>query len=601
MVVQKIDAKKICTLIRLCKKSQNRAHRQLPSFARVQLHRAEPIKPVFRDTETCEVCKLGVLEAKNYISNTENQKNIVAFVKAEGCSSCPAKAKCEAAIDEYAATVFHFLEQELEGDVLCGLVGLCGKTEHPLTPVFIQLIDVIKNLKYSNVNSGCDICKHEFGVIRAYFANPKVRAAVHFLLEEKLCLLCPSKAKCQADLKQYADKVFAAVDKYLSKSTEICQKIGLCPKSQQHEAPTNQMTSQTQTKKVGGVQCSICEFVMRQLDELLAKNRTEQAIINALDKVCSLLPKTVNDECVSFVNEYGKMIINLLVQELAPEQICTALALCSGEQKIPQMDTTLTFSPLLLRGAPMQKAPLQAKVSPQCVLCEYLMTKLESILAKNATEQEIIHGLEKVCSLMPASLNADCTKMVDEYGPAIIKILVSEMRPAIVCTVLGLCPFAEVAQPKSSEYCEACETAMGYVVSLMKENSTQEELEHLLLKVCNFLPESVRGECNMVVMLYTPEIVQLLLNKVSPQKICTMLKLCSTPTSTKPETFNNNLPVPMLKLTSARRAKNMLGVDTKKCMYGPSYWCASRFNAKKCKMTAHCEEHFWNKNNATKK
>ena len=40
--------------------------------------------------------------------------------------------------------------------------------------------------------------------------------------------------------------------------------------------------------------------------------------------------------------------------------------------------------------------------------------------------------------------------------------------------------------------CTICETAMGYVTSLLQEEDTETEVEQLLDKACNFLPKILR-------------------------------------------------------------------------------------------------------------
>jgi len=50
-----------------------------------------------------------------------------------------------------------------------------------------------------------------------------------------------------------------------------------------------------------------------------------------------------------------------------------------------------------------------------------------------------MEGLDKVCSLLPGSLNETCKAFVDEYVPAIITMLRQEVDAAQVCQLLGLC------------------------------------------------------------------------------------------------------------------------------------------------------------------
>lgn len=52
----------------------------------------------------------------------------------------------------------------------------------------------------------------------------------------------------------------------------------------------------------------------------------------ALEKVCSLMPDTVREECAGFVQQYSQVIINLLVQGLDPAKVCTAVKLCTATE-----------------------------------------------------------------------------------------------------------------------------------------------------------------------------------------------------------------------------------------------------------------------------
>lgn len=54
-------------------------------------------------------------------------------------------------------------------------------------------------------------------------------------------------------------------------------------------------------------------------------------------------------------------------------------------------------------------------------------------------QEEIIHAVEQVCSILPSSLSSQCKDLIETYGQAIIDLLVQEADPKTVCTVLGLC------------------------------------------------------------------------------------------------------------------------------------------------------------------
>ena len=51
-------------------------------------------------------------------------------------------------------------------------------------------------------------------------------------------------------------------------------------------------------------------------------------VITALQKVCGLLSSDIREECKSFVAQYGEDIIDLLINEVDPQQVCSKLTLC---------------------------------------------------------------------------------------------------------------------------------------------------------------------------------------------------------------------------------------------------------------------------------
>lgn len=53
-------------------------------------------------------------------------------------------------------------------------------------------------------------------------------------------------------------------------------------------------------------------------------------VIAALEKVCGLYPSDIRDECKNLVEEHGQEIVDLLISELSPEQVCTKLSLCTS-------------------------------------------------------------------------------------------------------------------------------------------------------------------------------------------------------------------------------------------------------------------------------
>ena len=82
---------------------------------------------------------------------------------------------------------------------------------------------------------------------------------------------------------------------------------------------------------------------------------------------------------------------------------------------------------------------MSALCSLQKEIMSVLSTEGDHVCAPCSLQKEIMSALEKVCSILPSTVRADCKSFVDEYGPAVIALLEQELDPKVVCSQLGLC------------------------------------------------------------------------------------------------------------------------------------------------------------------
>ncbi|XP_073239351.1 prosaposin-like [Porites lutea] len=329
--------------------------------------------------------------------------------------------------------------------------------------------------------------------------------------------------------------------------------------------------------------CEICELVIPQIKEFLSQNATQEEVISVLEKTCDDLGPELSGMCKSLVDQYEPVIMkNLLALMADPQQACTALGLCQSKQKkviaAKLIMSTLPLAKNFLSSKP-KKAILKSKpykASPLCVLCEFVMTELKTLLSENATQEEIKEALEEVCSLLPSTIQSECKQFVEQYEQAIIEILVQELDPSMVCTALNLCASKkhQKAMEKpvalavgSNETCEICETVMTYLKNALADNATKEEILSLMKAVCNYLPSQIASECSAIVSEYGEAILDLIADS-DPHALCKEIGLCDSAVVKKK------------------------GGDF--CFLGASFWCASKQNAINCNALKHCTEHVWN-------
>lgn len=133
------------------------------------------------------------------------------------------------------------------------------------------------------------------------------------------------------------------------------------------------------------------------------------------------------------------------------------------------------------------------RASPECAVCEFVMSKVEALISNNRSEAAITAALEKVCHLMPVSIRAECDSFVDKYTAMVVKLLVADVTPAQVCSAIGLCAGEkESVHVVRKQKPVTCHLMVRYLHVLAKE--LHMSLKDVLQKVCNFLPKMDRPE-----------------------------------------------------------------------------------------------------------
>jgi saposin len=78
------------------------------------------------------------------------------------------------------------------------------------------------------------------------------------------------------------------------------------------------------------VECSLCKYVVAYVDAVIQTNKSEAAIDSALEKVCTILPHSINESCVKLVDQYGPVLVELIAKDATPSVVCNALKLCQN-------------------------------------------------------------------------------------------------------------------------------------------------------------------------------------------------------------------------------------------------------------------------------
>jgi len=547
-------------------------------------------------SDVCQFCESIVTDVHKFISAKKTEAEIAHFLST-ACAIIPNKQtadKCKTIVEEYVPELIDMIVSEVKPAAVCGLMHLCTGFKYTAKHPNAMLSPPLITVPLAKFESGvvvkeqkiCTDCKVFFGDIIDELTDPAMVKQLEDMIDAELCGLLPDtyKKECTDMVSEMLPIVLSYAKSYMN-ATEMCEALMFCPMTSERSQILFNVIKETALydslrKLVDAESCVICKMIMAEVLAMDRNANVQKEIENFVKtEICAHLG-TFKDSCTGLVDEYAALAFQFLATVLDPDTRCRGFGFCPAIDGPSSDDNALHF----VRKATPKEVQSSISTSTECILCEYVMGEIEKILENNKTEDEIIAALDKVCNIMPSTVRKSCLDFVNTYGPAIITILETELTPGEVCTVLGLCKSTRAVKTVTkkgddAETCLICETLVQYVEALLKENSTVTDVENIVKKICNFLPDTMKTECDTIIDEYGSLIVQYILAKYDPKEVCTMIKLC------------DGAGVESVRMVNLVPAKHRL--LSAKCTYGPSYWCASQENADQCGAVEHCKKYVW--------
>ena len=438
---------------------------------------------------------------------------------------------CKHIVDDYYIPAFEFIRTQLRPHMVCSLVGLCSPNllQSPKTSKAPPAIAMVKlspaqrqpvpgalnerlyvpaSVVQANSPS-CVMCEYVINSLDNYIEDRTNEAEIKKAVES-ICDKMPGsvKAKCDKFVETYEPAIVAFIVNNID-SDKICSMLHLCG------AEHNLLQSNTEISLKSDSSCEMCEFVMSEVFSVLKDPSDQEMVKNVLESICYRLPNSIERGCEDFVDKYTSVVIDFLVSGLSPDEVCSALQLCSTS-------VTRLVTP----------APVKADTS--CVLCEYVITTVDSMLEDKANQDQIKAALEAVCSVLPSSVEKQCDEFVDQYTALIIDMLTKDVSPEMVCANLGLCKQVsnvvlhevQMVREETRPYCALCEMVVADLDSMLQDKKNEAEIEQALSVVCSSLSAPVHKQCEKLVAKYTEKIIDMFVKEYSPKMICTELAMC---------------------------------------------------------------------------
>lgn len=183
----------------------------------------------------------------------------------------------------------------------------------------------------------CKDCTQIIELLTDMLSNPDLQKKIMSGIET-LCDHLPGPATTAQACKDEVEKMLPMAISFLSgfvKPTEICKMIGLCGSSGKQEKMLKYLMEAIQAAGASenaqpSAQCSFCILLVKTLEELLPKARTEEAVTKVFEEICKILPSTYRAQCQAFIDKYSKKLMDAILGYATPQALCALIHLCKG-------------------------------------------------------------------------------------------------------------------------------------------------------------------------------------------------------------------------------------------------------------------------------
>ncbi|CAG2240103.1 PSAP [Mytilus edulis] len=520
--------------------------------------------------------------------NWESWQDCIDCAKAEGvltdiCNRLTANADtCLAFVKDNIGKVFSKLSDGLDPEQICISLKVCPSLEqdfltkvlpapvsNDVLPVSNDVLSVSQDVIPNEINEITQDIGANFPMLRKTLNN-KSEDAINATLEE-ICNELPGQlgALCQkfeplllkalvdefsAEKACKAIKVCTAEDAFIvhehvlsckdckeimegfagETGIQVClQMAGICGKSKTHihHELTNSVEPENFEEPSGVAECTLCKFVMREVDNILSANKSEAAVNASLQQICNSLPDQLQGLC----QQFAPILLIAIKNGLDPNMACTTIKLCNNEDDYDMVEK-IEFDYDLVQKEALEKyekeEEINAKASIGCTLCKFIIQEIDHFIVTNESSAAINATVYNLCSKLPAPLD----KLCYGYAPVIVQDVVSGFDPELTCEKVKLCTNDSIAMTKdfpssnieevmikAGPECAICKLIVQEIDSFIAKNETASQINATVYAFCGKLPGPLTSLC----MTYAPIIVNDVVLGFDPEKTCEKVKLCT--------------------------------------------------------------------------
>lgn len=533
------------------------------------------------DDLPCELCEQLVNHLREVLvaNTTEIEfKQILEGLCKETKQSF--RKECLSVVDQYYDLIYGYVVDGLNATATCQLIGICPtsfknrpliapllpvdtaavasslsraaghiyipkddivvkviQTKQPspiLSPQEMQLpIDLLVPPHQQLYNKEfCVFCEYFLHYVQNAITDPAVEDEVKKVVDEACSKLPISVNKtCVEFVDNYEPALVAILAQEIDPS-QVCPLIKACPSEEVKDV-------EIFMRATSSANCPLCLYAVTELEALVKGDKSKKKIQEALDEVCDKLPGSLKPECTDFVNTYTNELIEMLIADFKPQEVCVYLKLCTDTTPVSEVELTEIeyvggdTETNAIYDDTVNGHPVQHLGDEKCVLCEFVMKEIDDQLKDKTTDDEIKSIVHEICKALPGTIKDECNKFVDQYADAVIILLEEAMEPTSICSYLKFCTSKfghplEYIRLEASK-CGVCRSAADIIQTILKNPKIDQSVEHIFEKTCRGMSSDSKKTCENITNESGIALVALLARGDSElDAVCRSLKYCGS-------------------------------------------------------------------------
>ena len=220
---------------------------------------------------------------------------------------------CRDYVEQYGTMVLQFIFESVDPDSVCNDLGFCMSSKAKLT---------LPKLRLKAPSKVCTDCEAFAADVITKLNDPNVQYSIINAVESLCSLLGDNADMCRDYVDQYGQMVIQFVLSSVDPDT-VCNDLGFCMSSSR-----NFLQKVTGPSKV----CLDCRAFGADIITKLNDPTVQNDIITAVESLCSLLGDSA-DMCRDYVDQYGSMVIQFILESVDPTVLCNDLGFCLSSLK----------------------------------------------------------------------------------------------------------------------------------------------------------------------------------------------------------------------------------------------------------------------------